>query len=119
MLKKTNDITRQIGQKIRERREFLNLKQHELARLLGITAQQMSKYELGSNKVPANRLYEMCKILSVPSTFFYEELEPISILAKDSRICLAWDIMVGQKVEVELSNIQGIITNVKIREESR
>jgi transcriptional regulator with XRE-family HTH domain len=54
-----------IGARMRERRQELDMSQDTLAKTLGITFQQIQKYERGENRVSAARLFEICKILKV------------------------------------------------------
>lgn len=64
-----------VGSRIRLRRTLLSMSQEKLADALGITFQQVQKYENGSNRVGASRLFHISKILKVPVSFFYEGLE--------------------------------------------
>jgi transcriptional regulator with XRE-family HTH domain len=54
-----------LGDKIRERRLALHMSQEQLGRELGLSFQQVQKYEKGSNRVSAARLYEICQVLAV------------------------------------------------------
>lgn len=63
-----------VGQRIRARRSELGMSQSKLAAELGLTFQQVQKYERGSNRVGAGRLYRLTHILSVPVTYFYDGL---------------------------------------------
>ncbi len=56
------------------RRMLVGLSQEKLGERLGLTFQQVQKYEKGSNRVSASRLYQMAQILSVPVQFFFEDL---------------------------------------------
>ncbi len=62
-----------IGQKIRLRRNLIGMTQTELANALGVSFQQIQKYETGKNKVYASKLYNIAKILQMPLTDFFEE----------------------------------------------
>jgi transcriptional regulator with XRE-family HTH domain len=62
-----------IGQRIRQARTLRNLSQAELATKAGVTFQQLQKYENGSNRVSASRLYQIAKILEFPVTYFFGE----------------------------------------------
>lgn len=64
-----------VGRRVRERRMLMGLSQEQLARLLGVTFQQIQKYERGTNRVGASRLVELARILEVPVTWFFEGLE--------------------------------------------
>ncbi|NIX76477.1 helix-turn-helix domain-containing protein [Microvirga terricola] len=70
---------RRIGQRIRLRRLDLGMSQERLAETLGLTFQQVQKYENGKNRVSAGRLQEIARALGVSVTFFYddEDLPPI------------------------------------------
>lgn len=67
------DIDTHVGQRIRVRRSLLGLSQEKLAEALGITFQQVQKYERGTNRVSASRLHELSKALSVPVSFFFDQ----------------------------------------------
>ncbi len=69
------EIDQHIGQRVRERRTVLGLSQTVLADGLGITFQQLQKYEKGSNRIAAGRLYGCAQLLKVPPAFFFEGLE--------------------------------------------
>lgn len=64
-----------VGGRIRLCRTLLSMSQEKLADALGITFQQVQKYENGSNRVGASRLFHAAKVLKVPVSFFYEGLE--------------------------------------------
>ncbi len=70
-----NPVDIYVGSRLRLRRSLLGLSQEKLADALGLTFQQVQKYERGSNRVSASRLYELSKILEVPVSFFFEELD--------------------------------------------
>jgi transcriptional regulator with XRE-family HTH domain len=61
-----------IGARIRERRVMLGLSQQQFAKRIGLTYQQTHKYEHGTNRVSAGRLYMIASALDVPITYFYE-----------------------------------------------
>ena len=61
-----------VASRIRERRIVLGISQPKLAAALGLTFQQVYKYERGKNRISAGRLYEFGKVLGVPITFFFE-----------------------------------------------
>lgn len=69
-----NPIDVHVGNRIRLRRTLLNLSQEKLASLLGLTFQQVQKYERGMNRVGASRLWDIGKVLEVPIEFFYEDM---------------------------------------------
>jgi transcriptional regulator with XRE-family HTH domain len=68
----TAAIENHVGARIRERRIMLGLTQPQLAEVLGVTYQQLYKYEHGFNRVSAGRLFEIGRALSAPVGYFYE-----------------------------------------------
>ena len=70
-----NPIDVHVGNSIRLRRTLLGLSQEKLASLLGLTFQQVQKYERGMNRVGASRLWDIGKVLEVPINFFYEDMD--------------------------------------------
>lgn len=63
-----------VGSRIRLRRTLLGMSQEHLGDALGITFQQVQKYERGVNRVGASRLFDMSRILDVPIAYFFEDL---------------------------------------------
>lgn len=62
-----------VGKRIRLRRSALSISQTELAERLGLTFQQIQKYERGANRVSCSRLVELSKALDVPIVYFFED----------------------------------------------
>jgi transcriptional regulator with XRE-family HTH domain len=74
--KRASDLRdRKIGQRIRALRLERGISQTELGNLIGVTFQQIQKYEKGANRVAAGRLHRIAETLRVPITFFYAEPE--------------------------------------------
>ena len=71
--KSPEPVDRYVGARIRMRRLMLNLSQTQLGDALGLTFQQVQKYEKGSNRVGASRLQHIANILKVPVSFFFED----------------------------------------------
>ena len=63
-----------VGARIRLRRTLLGLSQERLGDALGLTFQQVQKYERGVNRVGASRLFDLSRILDVPISFFYDNM---------------------------------------------
>ncbi|MDV6333232.1 helix-turn-helix transcriptional regulator [Asticcacaulis sp. 201] len=61
-----------VGSRIRMRRKFLKKSQENLAEAIGLTFQQVQKYERGANRVSASKLYEIAKTLQTPVAYFFE-----------------------------------------------
>lgn len=71
--KKPNPIDIHVGTRIRLRRNMVGLSQEKLGENLGITFQQIQKYEKGTNRVGASRLQAIASILEVPVSFFFQD----------------------------------------------
>lgn len=69
---RANDIDTHVGTRVRMRRKLLGLSQSDLAQSLGLTFQQVQKYERGSNRISASKLYETATALNVSVGFFFE-----------------------------------------------
>ena len=65
-----------VGKNVRLRRRQLDMTQKELADLLGISFQQVQKYERGTNRIGASRLWQISKILDIHVRYFFEGLDP-------------------------------------------
>ncbi len=63
-----------VGKRLRLIRSMLGMSQETLGKAIGVTFQQIQKYERGINRVGSSRLYEFSKILSVPVSYFFEDL---------------------------------------------
>lgn len=67
-------IDAHVGKRIRLRRTLLGLSQEKLGEALGVTFQQIQKYERGANRVGASRLYDIATALDVPISFFFDDM---------------------------------------------
>lgn len=73
MLKKVpNPIDRHVGSRVRMRRMLAGISQEKLGEALGLTFQQVQKYEKGSNRISASRLQQIAQMLDVPVSFFFD-----------------------------------------------
>lgn len=72
--KQANPIDAQVGNRVRLRRMLVGMSQEKLGELLGLTFQQVQKYEKGVNRIGAGRLYQVAHILGVPIGYFYEDV---------------------------------------------
>ncbi len=64
-----------VGRRVKERRVLLGLSQDDLGKLLGLTFQQVQKYEKGWNRISASKLWELTHILGVPVSWFFEGID--------------------------------------------
>ncbi|MEO8668198.1 MAG: helix-turn-helix transcriptional regulator [Bauldia sp.] len=71
--KQPNPIDIHVGSRVRLRRMMLGMSQEKLGEALGITFQQIQKYEKGTNRIGASRLQHISVVLSVPVSFFFED----------------------------------------------
>lgn len=70
--KAPNPIDRHVGSRVRMRRMLVGMSQEKLGEHLGLTFQQVQKYEKGTNRIGASRLHRIANVLGVPVEFFYE-----------------------------------------------
>lgn len=66
------DVDIHVGSRVRLRRKLLKMTQEGLGERLGITFQQVQKYERGANRIGASRLFDLARVLDVPVTYFFE-----------------------------------------------
>ncbi len=71
-------VDKHVGKQLRTRRSIMGLSQEKLAEAVGVTFQQVQKYERGTNRISASRLYTFSKILNVSIDFFYEGMDGVS-----------------------------------------
>jgi transcriptional regulator with XRE-family HTH domain len=70
--KAPNPIDKHVGSRVRMRRMMLSMSQEKLGDALGLTFQQVQKYEKGTNRIGASRLQQIAQILQVPVSFFFD-----------------------------------------------
>ncbi len=69
-----NAVNVHVGGRLRKHRLNLGISQSKLARAIGLTFQQIQKYEKGLNEVRASRLYDLARVLDVPVSFFFDDM---------------------------------------------
>ncbi len=69
-----------VGARLRQRRTLLGMTQTNLGDALGVSCQQMQKYERGMNRISASRLFDLSRILDVPIQFFFDDM-PVAVAA--------------------------------------
>jgi len=84
-LSDANTVDRQVGERMRRRRILLGLTQDQLADALGISYQQIQKYETGANRVSAGRLAQIAEVLEVQPGWFFGAAEKVESPAGSSR----------------------------------
>src|SRR3954470_24288824 len=72
-----------VGARMRQRRTLLGMSQEKLGTAVGLTFQQIQKYERGANRISSSRLYEFARVLDVPVSYFFDEM-PTTALSRRS-----------------------------------
>jgi transcriptional regulator with XRE-family HTH domain len=72
--RRANPIDKHVGDRVKMRRMLLGMSQERLGEQLGLTFQQVQKYEKGVNRIGASRLFDLAQVLGVPIQFFYENI---------------------------------------------
>jgi len=86
MVKSASNIDAHIGSRVKLRRMMVGMSQEQLGDALGLTFQQVQKYEKGLNRIGAGRLYRIAQHLEVPISFFYEGLPETGDGSEDDKI---------------------------------
>src|SRR3954447_20424330 len=73
MADQPNPIDVEVGRRLKRRRTLLGVSQERLGVLLGVSYQQIQKYERGTNRIGSSRLYDICRILEVPAGYFLDD----------------------------------------------
>lgn len=81
--RKPNPMDIHVGSRVRLRRMVIGMSQEKLGEQMGLTFQQIQKYEKGTNRIGASRLYQLSQILDVPVQFFFEDA-PFDISGRDA-----------------------------------
>src|ERR1700751_4111328 len=71
---KPNPTDVHVGSRVRLRRTLLGMSQEKLGEAIGLTFQQVQKYERGANRIGASRLFDLSRVLDVPVSFFFDEM---------------------------------------------
>src|SRR5690349_13734072 len=72
---KPNPVDVHVGSRVRLRRTLLGMSQEKLGEAIGLTFQQVQKYERGANRIGASRLWDLSRVLDCPVSFFFEEMD--------------------------------------------
>ena len=70
-----NPVDVHVGRRVRLRRTLLGMSQEKLGEALGLTFQQIQKYERGANRIGSSRLYKLSQVLDVPISFFFDDMD--------------------------------------------
>lgn len=97
---KPNPIDAHVGARVRLRRTLLGMSQEKLGEAIGLTFQQVQKYERGANRIGASRLFDLSRVLEVPVSFFFDEM-PDNAASQSPRMMMAG---VVEEIELEAEN---------------
>jgi transcriptional regulator with XRE-family HTH domain len=124
---RANPVDAHVGGRLRLRRALLGMSQEKLADAVGLTFQQVQKYERGTNRVSASRLYQFSKILDVPIAYFFEQYTDTSRasglhnfqggMADNSQAGYFDDSQMYEKETIELLRAYYSITDTKERKD--
>jgi transcriptional regulator with XRE-family HTH domain len=111
-----------LGMKIRQRRALMGMTQENLAETVGVTFQQIQKYENGTNRVSATRLFEFSQILKTPVNFFFDSLDDTDqkvsgFAEKEQEPFLSETDILKEKETLELIRVYYSIKNPKLRKD--
>lgn len=84
-----NPVDIHVGSRVRLRRTLLGLSQEKLGEAVGLTFQQIQKYERGANRIGASRLFEFSRILDVPVSFFFDDMPDVMSIGESQA---AWGL---------------------------
>ncbi len=87
MKKNPNPVDVYVGQRLRMRRMLMGMSQSKLGEQINLTFQQVQKYEKGTNRIGASRLFEFSKVLDVPVQYFFENIDVPSSLSGITSLC--------------------------------
>lgn len=103
-----------VGRKLKQIRTIRRLSQTDVAKELNLSFQQIQKYEIGSNRIAASRLYDLARILEVPTSYFFEGLEGTNEQDKDpsmeivAAIAAIRDDTVKSRIVTFIEDVSGI-----------
>ena len=111
----TNSFDEHVGMKIKLKRSSLGITQSELGDLIGVTFQQVQKYEKGANRIGAGKLYEIATILNVPISYFFEGIVNDSLQSplNDVKENTEYDYNSVDVPEKEITNLLKFFTRIQ------
>jgi transcriptional regulator with XRE-family HTH domain len=95
----SNPVDEHVGGRVRFRRTLLGVTQQQLAEGLGVTFQQVQKYEKGANRIGSSRLYDLSTILDVPVGYFFDEMPEAVKERSPAKMLQARDINFAEEIE--------------------
>jgi transcriptional regulator with XRE-family HTH domain len=117
--KQPNPVDVYVGSRVRMRRMMLGMTQEKLGDQLGITFQQVQKYEKGANRIGASRLQQISRILDVPVAFFFEDVqhatEPAGAFAEERPASYIPPTVVSHSDDAALTKAFSRISDPRVR----
>ena len=110
--RKAGNIDAHVGKRLRQRRIIRGLSQEELASRLGISPQQLHKYEIGQNRIAAARLYQCAQALDVPVSSFYIGLPEPSSLRDEKGLQASPPVPTGDVGVEETGHLSRVISGI-------
>ena len=104
-----------VGARLRIRRKVLGLSQTQLAEALGITFQQVQKYERGANRISASKLYEAARLLQSPVAYFFEGLDETTFADQDDGVAQRMIQFVATPEGLELASLFPRLNDRRLR----
>lgn len=118
---RANLIDEHVGQRLRQRRTIAGISQEKLADMVGVTFQQIQKYENGANRISASRLFQFSTLLEVPVDFFFDDSAKLSVVGLSDTKQEGFDGPQGdvmqEKETLELVRVYYSIKNPKVRKD--
>jgi transcriptional regulator with XRE-family HTH domain len=106
-----------VGQRLRLRRKLAGLSQTELGEKIGVTFQQLQKYESGANRISASRLFDLSRVLDVPVSYFFDEMtENVSGAGKTEAALSDEPNLMAKRETLELARAYTRIADPKLRQ---
>ena len=105
-------IEKHIGQQLKRRRQALHLRQYEVAAKVGITTQQVHKYEKGIDRISASRLLQFSHLLAIPTSYFYEGLESKKPL--QNKVLIRCKTPKGERFIIQLDNSDTLFSDIRL-----
>jgi transcriptional regulator with XRE-family HTH domain len=112
MQKKKIKTSKEIGEKIKRRRRELGISQEQLAEILGVTYQQVQRYENGTNKLNVENIQAVSDALSVPVSYFFEAEKTLMIAEKRSAYSTAESKLLKYFRKIKNSSLKNTVIQV-------
>jgi transcriptional regulator with XRE-family HTH domain len=113
--KAADPVDKHVGARVRLRRTMVGMTQRQLARALGLTYQQIQKYEDGRNRIGASRLHQIASVLSAPLPFFFQGMPRLHPEIEDPSDSGGVPDILGSSEEVQLIVSFGKIKEASVR----